>query len=392
MITFQEAKAQQAYAKLGILGFAGSGKTFTAHAIARGVHKLIKSSKPVVCIETESGVDFMLPLYTADGIPIQVAKTRAFADLMVKDGLIDQAEGMTDIIVIDSVTHFWADIVESYRRKNGLTRLAFQDWNILKPMWGAFTDRFLNSRMHFIICGRAGYEYDYFQNDDGKMELYKTGTKMKVEAEMGYEPSLLVEMERAKAVEIKKTLKGKGQAKPNIAIGAGWVHRAHIIKDRSQLLDGAAFDNPSFEDFLPHFKALNLGGDHLGVETSRDSQDLFTKDGKPQWKWEADQKEIIIAEFFAGLDKVYPSPTTPAQKKARIMMGESCFGVKSREAIDALPYLRIKEGAEKAKWYLNQASLVAALLTDDGAQALIEARENWLAMLAQPEGNEEAEQ
>jgi hypothetical protein len=74
------------------------------------------------------------------------------------------------------------------------------------------------------------------------------------------------------------------------------------------------------------------------------------------------------------------------------MVGEACFGVKSREAIDALPYLRIKEGAEKAKWYLNQASLVAALLTDDGAQALIEARENWLAMLAQPGEGEESEQ
>jgi hypothetical protein len=43
-----------------------------------------------------------------------------------------------------------------------------------------------------IICGRAGYEYDYFEDDEGKKQLEKTGIKMKAETEMGFEPSLLV--------------------------------------------------------------------------------------------------------------------------------------------------------------------------------------------------------
>jgi hypothetical protein len=383
---FAAAVNQQGFAKVGIFGEAGSGKTFTAHAIARGLHGYIKSTKPVVCVETESGVDFMLPLYKEAGIEIQVAKTRAFADLMGKNGLMEEAQKSADIMVIDSITHHWKDIVESYRIKNGLTRLSFGDWNIIKPMWSVFVDLYLNSNLHIIECGRSGFEYDYFENEDGKMELYKTGTKMKVEKEMAYEPSLMIEMERFKSFQVRKTKKGKGQAQSTIPIGSGWVHRAHILKDRAQKLDGMEFDDPTFESFLPHFLALNLGGEHLGVETSRTSEGMFEREGKPNWKWEAEQKDILIAEFFASLDKVYPSPTTPAQKRARIMVGEECFGVKSRESIDALKYQQIKQGGEKAAWYLGQEWLIKSLLDEaESASALSQAREAWKDMLSRPE-------
>lgn len=390
---FAEARMEQGFAKIGILGFAGSGKTYTGHNVARGLHKLIKSKKPVVCIETESGSDFMVRLYRSEGIPFEVAKTRAFADLVStpnSEGLLQGACDTSDILVIDSITHFWEDIVQSYQRKNNLKFIAFQDWNILKPMWRReFTDWFLSSRLHIIICGRAGFEYDYFEDKDGEMHLYKTGTKMKVENEMGYEPSLLIEMERAKVLQVRKSKKGKGQAQPNIPIGSGWTHRAHVVKDRAQLLDGQEFDNPDFNFFLPHITSLNIGGEHVGVKEG-DSTELFEHEGKPQWKWEKEQKDVLIAEFFAGLDKNYPSPTTPAQKRARILMGEECFGVKSREAIDALDYNKVRLGADKAKWYLSQEWLVAALLDEkEASSSLSQAKDAYREMLSRHEVEED---
>ena len=135
---FQKARMQQGFGKVGILGFAGSGKSYTAHEIARGLHKHIKSKKPVTCLETENGVDYLIPLYERDTIEIEVAKTRAFADLIP---LINKAEIMSDILVIDSATHYWQDIIESYRNKKNINRLAFQDWAILfRPSRSSLSD------------------------------------------------------------------------------------------------------------------------------------------------------------------------------------------------------------------------------------------------------------
>ena len=72
-----------------------------------------------------------------------------------------------------------------------------------------------------IVCGRAGFEYDFQEKEDGsgRKELVKTGVKMKAESEFGYEPSLLVHMERAS--DLKDLSK---------------VHReASILKDRGAL-------------------------------------------------------------------------------------------------------------------------------------------------------------
>jgi hypothetical protein len=65
---------------------------------------------------------------------------------------------------------------------------------------------------------------------------------MKAEGEMGYEPSLLVLMEREMDMETNKVFR-----------------IASIIKDRSTAIDGRKIQNPTFESFMPHIKYLNLG-------------------------------------------------------------------------------------------------------------------------------------
>ena len=376
---FIEAKMQQGYGKLGFLGFQGSGKTYTAHLIAIGLHKFIKSSKPVTCIETETGIDWLLPLYKKENIPIQVAKTRAFADLIP---LVKKSESISDINVTDSVTHFWQDLMQSYLKKQSevrkriVTRIAFQDWNILKPMWQEFTDLFLTSKLHFIICGRAGFEYDYFENEQGEMELYKTNTKMKAESEFGYEPSLLIEMERIRGQEPIKTRKGRGQAKSKIEIGSKTIHRAHIIKDRAQFksLDGMIFDDPTFDSFLPHFQALNIGGEHF-VETKRDSQDLFQFEGKPNWKVEQEQREIGRAEIKAIIEKYFPG-RSDKEKRAKIILKDHIFNVKSDEALDSLDLPTLKSGQEYLEWLLRDQDVVVALL-EGNEEILKTKKEEW---------------
>jgi hypothetical protein len=315
MKLLQKAENLQAFGKIGFLGFAKAGKTYTSNMMAIGLHELIKSKKPIAFLDTETGSDYMIPLYKKANIELLVAKTRAFEDLL---NVTREASKECDILIVDSVSHIWTDLIESYMKKKGKKSLAFQDWNVIKPTWREFTDLYLISKLHIIICGRAQFEWDYFENEEGKMELYKAGTKMRAETEFGYEPSLLIEMERIKE--------------------AGKItHRAKVIGDRAQLLDGMEFDNPTFSEFLPHFQALNLGGEHKPLDVSRNSQDMFEHDtGRPDWQVKKTKKEIALEEIQGTMLKLWPS-TSAQDKTMKADFLEFIFNTRSWTAVSEQP-------------------------------------------------------
>ncbi len=374
MSIFKKATNTMAFAKVGILGFAGSGKTRTATEIAVGLHKSLGSTKPVLFIDTETGSEFVLPIFKTHKIEMMVSKTRAFKDLA--EG-IKEAPGISDILIIDSVSHFWVDIVESYRKKKNVNRLSFQDWGIIKPMWNnEFSTPFVTSTLHIIVCGRAGFEYDYFEGDDGKMELYKTGTKMKAEGEFGFEPSLLIEMERIKNPEATesyreaKTKDAKMKAAKRMASEREFVRMATVLKDRSDIMDGKVFYNPCFDDFAPHWQSINIGGEHKPIEAG-DSTGLFNVEGKPQWKIDQEQKEILRAEIKATIDKFFPS-TSAAEKRAKILIKENVFSCKSDEALDVVDLPQLKGGKEYLEWLMEDPISIKTLLSGENVPVFFE--------------------
>lgn len=351
MSIFKKATNTMAFAKVGILGFAGAGKTRTASEIAIGLHKAIDSKKPVGFIDTETGSDFVLPIFQKHGIELMVSKTRAFSDLAAG---LREGPSIFDILIIDSVSHFWVDIVESYRKKKNVNRLSFQDWGIIKPMWSNdFSTPFVTSPLHIIVCGRAGFEYDYFEGDDGKMELYKTGTKMKAEGEFGFEPSLLIEMERIKNPEATesyreaKTKDAKMRAAKQIMTEREFVRQATVLKDRSDIMDGKVFYNPSYADFAPHWQSINIGGEHHPIEEG-DSQGLFNKDGQPEWMISKKRATIALEELKAELDKAYPS-SSAKEKQARIKIMEKVFMTASATKIEGMSYMMLESGLRRIK-------------------------------------------
>lgn len=323
MSLFQTATNTQAKLKAGLMGFAGDGKTFTAATLAIGLVELMRErdlpdgNKPVMFIDTETGSDWVKPRFDAAGIELKTAKTRAFADLLTA---LDEAEAHGSVLIIDSITHFWRELTETYAEKRNRKRgLEFQDWAYLKAEWGKFTDKFVNSNCHTILCGRAGYEYDFFQNDSGKKELQKTGVKMKAETETGYEPSILILMEKHRDMET----------------GEVW-REAHIIKDRSTRLDGKSFKNPSFDVFRPHVDYLNLGGVQMGVDTSRDSSSLVGADGtRKDWKWRQEQRELALDEIAEVIGKHHGGQSADAKKQRGDVL-EQHAGTRSWERIKTM--------------------------------------------------------
>jgi len=330
MTLLQKSKPEMAYLKLGIYGEAGSGKTFTSTKVAIGLAEFIKSKKPVAFADTETGSDFVQPAFKAAGFNLVVAKTRAFADLL---GIIDEAAKECDILIIDSVTHFWNELIDAYLKKNEKKRLTLRDWQPLKQTWREFTDRFVNSKLHIIMCGRSADKWEEVEDpDDGSKELRKVGTKMRTETEMSYEPSLLVEME---AVQL------------SARIGGQYVHRAYVKKDRFDVLDGQVFDNPGFETFLPHIRLLNLGGEHKAIEADRNSQDMFERGDTGEQR--RLHKEIMLEKITNEIKKMYPGQSE-RDKTERIALLERTFGSNSWTEISTYNRLeQLEEGLKKLR-------------------------------------------
>lgn len=321
---FQEASNRQAFLKCGVLGFAGAGKTFTTAQIAVGLHKHIKSDKPVFFVDTETGADYVLPLFQEAGIKLMTAKTRAFSKLLE---LVDHAEKEGSILIIDSISHFWTELLEAFMAKKKINRLLFQHWQPIKQEWRVYTDKFINSKLHIIMCGRAGWEYDFRQDDEGVNELIKTGTKMKAETEMGFEPSLIIEMEHIKSETGR--------------IGSGLIHRGWIIKDRTNRIQGKFFDNPGFDNILPHIQALNIGGDHIGVNPDDDSQALFDNNNSGSNLHK--RREIALEEIENEMVMGFPGQDKES-KQAKIQILRDVFQTGSWTALKDMHAELLEDG------------------------------------------------
>lgn len=320
----------QGYLRAGFLGFQSSGKTFTAIQLAIGTHQHFKLKGRIAMFDTEGGSEYINQrVLTQTGKPLLGMKSQSFQDLL--DMAQECLAAGVDILVVDSVTHIWREICDSYlehvnakradKNMPARTKLEFQDWGPIKKKWAEWTTFYLNAPLHMIICGRAGFEYENELNEEsGKRELIKVGTKMKTETEFGFEPSLLIEMERREVVDKKGVRKV--------------VHHAVINKDRFDVMDGMEFDDPTFETFLPHLSRLTPGANTPIAQTrtpmtvDEQGRDAFDRLKLRRLKaWE---------EIENGLAIVFPS-SQGTDKQARFTIYQELAGTTSETKLQQLP-------------------------------------------------------
>lgn len=343
MSMLKKAENKQAFAKVGLYGDAGSGKTFTSALLAIGLHQFGKMTKPVGMFDTEPAASFIIPYFEKAGIEFLVYdESRALKDLMA---FMDEAEETCSIVIVDSITHVWRDTQESYLKRINATRadqgkrplssLEFQHWRPIKSAWANFTDRYLSSKVHCIVCGRAGSVYEYQENSNGKKELITVGTKMATEKEMGYEPSLLIEM-------IKHFEGGK------------MINQAFVEKDRANLLNGKIINMPTFDKLKSHFEFLNLGGEHHGSMNVRDSSDMFNEEGEDNWGYEKRKREIACEEIKGLMIEHGLDGTSAEVKKRRIELLKKVFETTSWTAVESMRSEKIRAGFEDMKAALGE--------------------------------------
>lgn len=253
-------------------GFAGDGKTYTATQIAIGLHKKIKSKKPIAIFDTEKAAKALVDIFKGAGIKAVVSDDQRSLKAL-GDAIKWCEQGNADILIIDSITHVWEEYLAAYMAEKKRNRLQFEDWGVIKPKWKReFSTPFVKANVHIIFTGRAGYEYSDEKNEEtGKREIFKSGIKMKAENETAFEPDVLVLME--------KQMQTIGPDKKV------W-REATILKDRAAKIDGKTFKNPTFEDFAPAINSLLSGVyQESTAEEIRDTfQDAESKQQENRYK------------------------------------------------------------------------------------------------------------
>lgn len=346
---FKKLENNRPFLKMAFEGFAGDGKTYTATQVAIGVHKLIKSTKPIALFDTEKAFKALKPLFDAASIEAIVNDDqRSLASL--NEAIKWCEQGNADILIVDSITHVWEEFLRAYLNRPGKdgkeikrTRLEFQDWGVLKPRWKElFSNPFVMAKCHIIFTGRAGYEYTDERNEEtGKREIYKSGIKMKAETETAFEPDILVLMQKIQDII--------GETK------AIW-REGLVMKDRTTQIDGKVFKNPTFDNFYPAIKVLLDGTlrEVHGVDipdTFEEFENKFSEIGK--------EKTRIIAEL-EGCFELMGLGTGAQDKQVKAWTLSQVFGVNSLEMVERKNLKTMREGlevvrgfADKYKDYLN---------------------------------------
>lgn len=326
---FTEVSNNKPYFKAAFEGFAGSGKTFTAAQLVIGLHKKIKSTKPIVMVDTEKASKFLKPLFDEANIKLLVKESKSLTDL--REAMKKCREGYSDIIIIDSLTHIYENFLEAYKVKTGHQRLQFQDWGIIKPTWKTeFSDPLVNDPYNLVFCGRAGYEYsNEIDAETGKREIYKSGVKMKVEGETAYEPDMLVLMERF------EEMLGKEKKV--------W-REATIVKDRSNLIDGKTFVNPTYSDFAPVIDAMLANASNEPTKPmGDDTQIIKTEEDKRAY---LKKKDIILEKIGNEMTKYAPGQSAEVKQK-RIELSEKVFLTNSWTEIETYSLKSLEDGYGK---------------------------------------------
>lgn len=368
----------QGYAKVGMLGFQGSGKTMTAILLAIYVRKLFKLKGPIALVDTENATAYVAPIVQElTGQKLIGKRTRNFDELVALGH--ECVEAKVSVMVADSMTHFWRSLCDSYLAGMNKSRedyykskgwkfkpkasLEFQDWGPVKKRWAEWTDLYLNSPMHIAICGRAGYEYDFEKDEEsGKKELVKTGIKMKTEGEFGFEPSLLIEM----AVDQIPDGDRPGKFLQ--------VRTATVLKDRFATIDGAVFTFQGNKKdgkpdrkadleavgkaFHPHLALLNPGA-HSSVSTEVTPMQVDASGGD-DFARELKTRTILCEEAQGLIVSVYPGQSA-AEKKQKTDLIEQCFGTRSWTAVESMDSGKLRLAVDTLrKWVESRVNTAQA--------------------------------
>lgn len=318
--------AKNNFIKASFGGFAGSGKTLTACKFIVGCYKDMGLKKPILIIDNEKGSRFLVPFFKEHGITPKIKDTIHLAD--VKEAMKYLQNGDIDFLFADSLTKVWYRFVMDYKEKAHKKFLTLQDWGKIIPEWQhSFSDEYVDLEGCFVFTGRGGYTYDLEETEENgrvKKEFVKSGVKVKLAGETPFEPDLNVWMDIKQEVE-------NGNLKQ-------W-REALIMKDRSGLIDGQTFVNPTYEHFKPVVDYL-MNVEKGEVKGASNTDNLIPTEEYDQWY---KKKKIVLENIEGTLEHTFPG-TAKEMKIKKAAIKKYIFGTFSDTEIQGMRAEELEKG------------------------------------------------
>lgn len=171
---FSKATKYNSFLKMGLAGYAGSGKTYTALALAQHL-----SEKRIALIDAELGsaskyastFDFDVLELTLDDNGQEIDKP--FTPQRYMDAIKEAADsGEYDVLIIDGISPEWDDAGGILQMVDDLTKQYKNDgraaWKVATPLHKKFVNYILRVRMHVIVTMRAKKETVTVKDEHGR--------------------------------------------------------------------------------------------------------------------------------------------------------------------------------------------------------------------------------
>lgn len=190
---FKRANAAQSHIRIVLTGAAGSGKTYTALALATAL-----SRRKIALIDTESD---SATLYAGQFV-FDTLNLRRFTPRYYIQAVESAAKNGYDVCIIDSLTHSW-------NGTGGILDIAggnIRGWKDASPEYRRLVDTLTTyrSQMHIICTLRSKMEYRITQEPGSPMVVTKIGLQPIHRDELPYEFDAVIDLNQQHQITVSK--------------------------------------------------------------------------------------------------------------------------------------------------------------------------------------------
>jgi hypothetical protein len=203
-LDFEDAVRAAEKARIALTGPSGSGKTYTALSIGTG---LLPEGGTLGVIDTERGsASKYAGLFTFKTMKLPSFEPQA----LIRALAVAAARGI-DVVVIDSLTHFWSGRGGALAQVDQRTLAAGRKdkfttgWKEVSPLLLDMLDAILSYPGHVITTMRVKTEWVLQTNDRGKQEPTKVGMKLDQRDGIEYEFDLVGALDMDHLMKVDKS-------------------------------------------------------------------------------------------------------------------------------------------------------------------------------------------
>jgi nucleoside-triphosphatase THEP1 len=254
---FKKATKAAAKLRLGLVGPAGSGKTYTALRVAKGL------GGKIAVIDTERG---SASLYAGErGIDFDVIELETYEVQKFVDGIKAAVDGGYSVLVIDSLSHAWAgkggilEFVDNAGKRNQGGG-NFGAWREATPQHNRLVDAILGAPLHLICTLRSKVEY-VVENVGGRNQVRKVGLQPVQRDGLEYEFTVVGDVTQDHDLVVTKTraafLKDAVIREAGEDLGqqlAAWLSDGDPVPAKPVKVEPAKADPANVEEIAGHIR------------------------------------------------------------------------------------------------------------------------------------------